>query len=288
MTLAIEGLCYLNGAFVPLAEACLPVTDLGIQRGYGVFETLRTVDGQVYRLDAHLRRLADSAAAIALPLPWERAELAALVRETTRRAGYAEAALKILVTGGTPQGLMGVARPSLIIQATPFSPYPETLYAMGVSVITYAATRALAAAKTLDYALAVVAWRAALARGAHEALLVDHDLVHEGTTCNVFALVGGILVTPGRDVLPGITRADVLAVARMEGMPVAERDLALSELYGAEEVFLTSASRELLPVIQVDERSIGPGVPGTTTAALRRAYRAYVRAEVARELRAPG
>jgi branched-chain amino acid aminotransferase len=161
--MAIEGLCYLNGVFMPLAEACLSVMDLGIQRGYGVFETLRTVEGQVYRLGAHLQRLVDSAAAIALPLPWDRAELAALVRETVRRAGYEETSLKVLVTGGIPRGLMDVEHPSLIIQATPFHPYPEVLYMEGVSAITYPATRSMTAAKTLDYALAVVAWRAAQA-----------------------------------------------------------------------------------------------------------------------------
>jgi len=283
--MATEGLCYLNGTFMPLAAARVPVTDLGIQRGYGVFETLRTVDGQVYRLEAHLQRLANSAAAIALPLPWTHQELADLVRETARRAGYPETSLKILVTGGIPRGLMGVERPSLIIQATPFHPYPETLYQAGVSVITYMAARTLTAAKTLDYTLAVIAWRAAEARGAHEALLVDHGLVREGTTCNVFAVSRGILVTPEHAVLPGITRADVLAVARAQGIPVAERDLPLDELYRATEIFLTSASRELLPVIQVDERRIGAGIPGPLTAALRQAYRAYIRAEVAREQR---
>jgi len=273
---------------MPLAEACLSVMDLGIQRGYGVFETLRTVEGQVYRLGAHLQRLVDSAAAIALPLPWDRAELAALVRETVRRAGYEETSLKVLVTGGIPRGLMDVEHPSLIIQATPFHPYPEVLYMEGVSAITYPATRSMTAAKTLDYALAVVAWRAAQARGAHEALLVDHGLVREGTTCNVFAVVQGTLVTPGRDVLPGITRADVLTVARIEGIPVAERDLPLGELYQATEIFLTSASRELLPVVRVDEQRVGTGVPGPITAALREAYRAYRRREIAREQQAEG
>jgi D-alanine transaminase len=117
---------------------------------------------------------------------------------------------------------------------------------------------------------------------------VDHGLVREGTTCNVFAVVQGTLVTPGRDVLPGITRADVLTVARIEGIPVAERDLPLGELYQATEIFLTSASRELLPVVRVDEQRVGTGVPGPITAALREAYRAYRRREIAREQQAEG
>jgi len=267
---------YVDGKFVPAAEAAFPINDLGLLRGYGVFDFMRTYNGKVIFIQDHVQRLARSAREIGLELPWPKAELIRLVGETLQRNDPVESSVRILVTGGsspdfiTPQG-----QPRLAIMVAPLSRYPGAWYSEGAKVITVRHNRPIPGAKSIDYIRAILVLAEAREKAAIEAVYVDpQGWVREGTTCNIFAFCGGSLVTPGEGILSGITRQKILGLA--EGKyTVQVRDLQRGELVAADEVFITSSNRLIVPIVQVDEDAIGTGKPGERTRALMQAFTEY-------------
>jgi branched-chain amino acid aminotransferase len=271
---------YLNGQFVEAGAAALPLNDLGIVRGYGVFDLLRTYDGVPFKLHEHVLRLARSAQAIGLELPGSVAEIVAIAAETYRRNDLANATIRIIVTGGasdnfmTPQGC-----PTLAVLVEPVTPTPPAEYLRGVKVVSVEMARFLPTVKSLNYIGAIMAMKAASRAGAVEALYRDQDgYVSECTRSNLFALQGRRLITPQNDILAGITRAVVLEVAA-DDFDVTEAPLHYADLLGCDELFITSSTKEVLPVVQVDGQIIGPGVPGPRTQKLMALFRAYVQAQ---------
>ena len=267
---------YVDGKFVPAAEAAFPLNDLGLLRGYGVFDFMRTYNGKVIFIQDHIERLARSAREIGLALPWPKAEIIRLVGETLQRNDPVESSVRILVTGGsspdfiTPQG-----KPRLAIMVAPLSRYPAAWYLEGAKVITVRHNRPIPGAKSIDYIRAILVLAEAREKAAIEAVYVDSEgRVREGTTSNVFAFFGGSLVTPGEGILSGITRQKVLGLA--EGKYTVQiRDFPRGELVAADEVFITSSNRLIVPIVQVDEDAIGTGKPGERTCALMQAFAEY-------------
>jgi len=270
---------YVNGAFVPADQAMLPVNDLSIVRGYGVFDYTRSYRGKPFKLQEHLLRLERSAQAIELQLPWSTAELTAIVQETFDRNGYPDAGIRIVVTGGpspdfmTPQGT-----PSLVVMITPLSSSPAQAQAQGVKIITVETERIMPTVKSINYMGAVIAVEAAKAQGAVEAVYrTKEGLVTEGTRANLFAIKGRQLLTAKAEVLIGITRAVVLEIAE-DDFEIVEGPLAYADLIngGVDELFITSSTKEILPVVQVDDVQIGNGQPGALTQKLIALFHTYV------------
>jgi branched-chain amino acid aminotransferase len=266
----------VDGKFVPAAEAVFPIDDLGLLRGYGCFDFMRTYNGRVIFIQDHMQRLFNSARRIGIALPFTESEMAALVEETLRRNPPGESSVRILVTGGsapdfiTPQG-----RPRIAVMVAPLHAYPAAWYTEGAKVITVPYGRAIPDAKSIDYIRAILVLNQARGAGAIEAVYLDPEgRVREGTTCNIFAFIGGRLTTPGADILHGITRKKVLALA--EGVyPIDIREISRTELVRAEEVFITSSNRLIVPIVRVDENVIGQGRPGERTRAIMRAFTEY-------------
>jgi branched-chain amino acid aminotransferase len=257
---------YVDGEYVPADKAVIPVDDLAILRGIGVFDLLRTYDGKPYFLDAHIDRLEQSARKIDLNLPWSHAEIAAIVEETLGRNDIPEANIRIVVTGGSSTDFMTPSgRPRLLVLVSPVPKLPARWYTEGVKIISWEVERPIPGAKSIDYISASLALKKAAAEDAVEALYIDrHGLALECTTSNIFAFVGKKLVTPGRGILSGVTRKVVLELA--EGLfPVDIRDLSRNELLAADEVFITGTSKGLVPVVRVDDGVIGDGRPGRRT-----------------------
>jgi branched-chain amino acid aminotransferase len=257
---------FVDGKFVPADEAVLPVDDLAIIRGIGVFDLLRTYNGKPYFLKEHVERLLNSAREINLDLPWSHSAICDVVQQTLARNTMDEANIRIIVTGGSSSDFMTPGgMPRLIVLVTPLPKLPEWWTSKGVKVVTMKARRNIPVAKSLDYLPAVIALRKAGERHAIEVIYLDDGgNALEGTTSNLFAFIGKGLVTPGRDILSGITRKCVLDIARSR-YSVEIRDLPKAELVTADEVFITGTNKGVVPVVQIDDWVIGDGRPGKQT-----------------------
>jgi branched-chain amino acid aminotransferase len=276
---------YLNDKFVPQEEAVVSVFDHGFLYGDGVYETLRAYRGRVFQLAEHLARLERSASRIQLHLPVSLERLTDLVRESLSRNQLQEAYLRITVSRGAGEIGLDPAlckSPTLVIIAKPFQPYPESLYADGVSVIVAKTRRNLPEAlppqvKSLNFLNNILAKMEAKAAGAHEALMLNHQgELTEGTTSNMFVVQRGRVRTPAVEcgILNGITRGLVLQLASELGIPSEETRLTVDDLLRADECFLTNTTQEVLPVTRVNGTMIGNGRPGEITRRLHASFRA--------------
>lgn len=268
---------YVDGKFVPASEASVPVHDLHILRGFGIFDFTRTYHHKPFRLDVHVQRLFDSAVGIELEMPWSKQEVTDIVLETVaKNPHHTESFVRIVVTGGcTMDSLTAIDRARMVVMVTPAGSYPETFYTEGVKVITVEAPRYLPGVKSLAYISAVRETRRARAQGAKDAVYVEGGYVREGTTTNIFAFIGDTLVTPGEQVLLGVTRRTVIELAQDVPYHLEIREMTLDEFYHADEAFLTSSTSEVMPITRVNAMTIGNGKPGERTLTLLDAFRAY-------------
>jgi branched-chain amino acid aminotransferase len=260
---------YIDGEFVNDHDAYIPATDLAVMRGYGVFDFLRTYNGQPFELEAHVQRLRNSAGLIELDVPWSDDDIASIVHQTLARnprEDGREQNVRIIVTGGpSANGLMPLGESRLLVMVTPATPIPPEHYAQGVKVITERIERYIPDAKTLNYIPAIKAMKRAARENAVEAIYVDREgRALEGTTTNLFAFYGDTLVTPSAGILPGITRGVVLRLARPL-FNVQERSIPLDELLRADEVFISASNKQIMPVVKVDDTTIADGKPGPRT-----------------------
>lgn len=264
----MNNIYYVDGKFVPADQAMIPVDDLAIVRGIGVFDLLRTHKGKPFFLKEHVERLHHSAKEIDLAMPWSRQEVCKVVMDTLDRNSHQEEAnVRIIVTGGSsPDFMTPKGRPRLLVLVTPLPKLPDWWHSRGVKVITLKVKRNFPGAKSIDYLPAAIALRKARREDAVEAIYLDDDgHALEGTTSNLFVFLGGKLVTPGSGILSGITRKVVMALAK-EHYAIEVRDLSIEELLAANEVFITGTNKGLVPVVQVDRTTIGNGRPGPKTA----------------------
>jgi branched-chain amino acid aminotransferase len=258
---------YVDGRFVPAEQAVIPVNDLALLRGFGVFELIRTHGGHPFLLEEHLQRLEHSARRLHLPLTHDREALRQIVQQTLDRNRHLpEANIRVVVTGGPSADFttpMGQSR--LLVLISPLPAHPAWWYRQGVKIVLLTTERELTDAKSTNYLTATLAQHTAAERGAVEAVYMDrHGWVQEGTTSNLFAFIGEHLVTPGRGVLAGITRQAILRLAAAS-FSTQVRDLSRRELLSSDEVFITGTNKGIVPVVRVDEHIIGNGQPGPRT-----------------------
>lgn len=279
---------FLNDRLVPEAEARISVFDHGLLYGDGVFEGLRSYGGRVFRLDAHLDRLWASARAICLEIPLAKEAMAQAVIETLAANGLADGYIRLIVTRGA--GTLGLdpnrcSNPQVIIIADTISLYPQEFYEQGLRIVTAATQRIQSAAlspriKSLNYLNNIMAKLEGLRAGCVEALMLNHKgEVAECTGDNVFVVRSGRLLTPPPDagILEGITRNAVMELAHAAGIDCREATLTRHDLYTADECFLTGTAAEVIPVVDIDGRKIGSGVPGPVTSRLKDDFHALVR-----------
>lgn len=261
-----SALWYIDGRWTHPDEATLSINDVAVLRGYSAFESLRTYDRRPFHLDEHLERLFRSASLIELDVPYTREFIAAIVREVIARNAYKHASVRILVTGGESEdGVLPSSKPVLAVLITPLAERDMERFARGVKVITSRLTRTLPGAKTANYVAAIRSLKEAARRDASDALFVNEQgHVLEGTRSNFFVFKGDTLVTPREEILLGVTRNTVLDLARQR-FALEERPIALAELSRIDEAFITSSSKEITPVVQIDDLVIGNGKPGPRT-----------------------
>jgi branched-chain amino acid aminotransferase len=261
-----NALWYVDGQWVHPNEASISLNDLAVLRGYSAFESLRTYNRQPFHLQEHLQRLFHSAKLIELSIPWSREEISAIIGAVIERNVYKHASIRILVTGGiTEDGILPLNKPTLAVLITPLGERDLQAFEQGYKLITTRLQRETPEAKTTSYVSAIRALKAAARQHANDALFVnEQNHVLEGTRSNFFIFRGDTLVTPRNGVLMGVTRNVVLGLAKGR-FPIEERPILLEELSLADEAFVTSSSREITPVVRVDDIEIGNGKAGSRT-----------------------
>jgi D-alanine transaminase len=265
----VPDVAFVNGRFLPLADAVVSIEDRGFQFGDGIYEVIRTYRGRPFELNSHLTRLDRSAQALELSQPYSHARWQQLIEEGIRRAGYSEAKIYLQITRGAAPRDHAYATnlvPTTVMTVHEFHPLNRTVQTTGVEVVTAEDIRwGRCDIKSVNLLANVLARQQGKKAGAFETVLMKEGMVTEGAVSNVLVVRDGSLITApeGPRILSGVTRAVVLRLAREAGIPVDERYPSQKDLYGADEVFLTGTTVEVLGVIRVDGKTIGSGQPGS-------------------------
>ena len=269
---------YLNGRFIPYEEALIPIEDRGMIFADGIYEVVRAYGGRLFTPDAHIERLAASAAELHLELP-SADELLRALNGVLERSGLADSSIYIQITRGfagprshaVPRGVS----PTVFAAARPV-PRPDPKHvAEGAAAITVPDRRwHMCHVKSVGLLLNTLAKQAALDLGAQEALFLRDGVLTEGSATNAFAVFGGTVHThpEGPHILSGITRQVVLELCALEQIPVRLEPVLVGRLYQADEVFVTGTNTEVLPMRTVDAHTIGAGQPGPVTRRLQQAF----------------
>ena len=290
---------WLNGHFVDSDEAQVSIFDAGLQHGVGLFETMLARNKKVFRAEAHMRRLADSAKELLLTERLHVKPLLDAIKLTLDENSMDQARVRLTLTGGDLNLLQSRGRtqsdPTILIVAQPPTEYPADFFAKGV-VVMIADGREnpldrMSGHKTLNYWSRIGALQQASSRGASEALwfTVSNHLA-AGSVSNVFLVQDGTLHTPiargeeepgalSSTVLPGITRNAIIEIAAGLGLGTSRSMLTIDDLLGADEVFLTNSSWGVLPVVGVERETIGEGEVGELTQRLRNGWLELVERE---------
>ena len=273
----MRGAVYVNGTIAPADRAVVPVFDHGFVYGEGVYEVLRTYNRRPFLYDRHMRRLRQSAERLLLDVPFEDAALLSWIEQTMAAAGELEEAyIRILLTrgiGDLTYDPRSTPTPTTVIIVKPFDPPPAESYEKGLTLALVDMVRnhprsvnpLIKSNNLLNNAMAM---QAAYRAGADEALMCNYrGELTECSTSNFFLVRGGAALTPPREagLLEGVTRGFVFELARELGIEVGEATLPPADLDTAEEMFITSTTRGISPVVRVDDRQIGTGAPGPIT-----------------------
>jgi branched-chain amino acid aminotransferase len=270
-------------------DRLLSPLDQGFLFGASVYETIRTYDGVPFVLERHLERLRASAEALGIDIDVSRETLTERLRATLEKAGNAESSIRIVISAGIGaiDYRTGSARkPTVVIIVRPLPAFPESLYQSGAKAAFVTVMRASRGnlspkIKSSNLLNNIMALRQAHEKGAYEALLLNgRGEVCEGSMSNVFVVRGGAVVTPplSSGLLEGITREHVIEIARANSIELEEKTCTPEDLLGADEVFITASAREVVPIVRVDETTIGDGKPGPVTQKIMKCYQVHVHA----------
>ncbi|HEB76730.1 MAG TPA: branched-chain amino acid aminotransferase [Nitrospirae bacterium] len=279
---------YLNGEYIQETEARVSVFDRGFLYGDGLFETMRSYGGRIFRLDQHLGRLSRGLDLLRIGGPWTHDALRRVLYRLLDINGLSDAYIRLTVsrgTGGRGIDVGDCGPPTVVAVARPFTPYPEHLYRDGVRVCVSAERVNCRSPldsdlKSLNFLNNILARMEASEKGLFEAFMLNQEgYLAEGTVSNIFFVSDGVLCTPSAaaGILKGVTREAVLEAARRRGVEVREGLFVPGDLHKAAEVFITNSLIGIMPVSEVDGRAF---VRGEVTDMLMKAYEELVDEEV--------
>jgi branched-chain amino acid aminotransferase len=276
---------FINSGFVMKNKAKIPVNEPGFLYGDGLFETIRSYKGFLYKLDEHMQRLISSAKILRHTMDFDKNYIARSLDELLEknRLKNSDAYIKIMITRGSYQERLKFdlsVKSNLIIIASKFNPYPEEFYNKGIKIISSGIKRNafgndLYRHKLTSYFENIFAKNEAYFQGAQESIFMTKDrIVLEGSVSNIFSVKNNVVFTPSlaQNILPGITRDTVIEICRKNKIKVSERKVYYGDLIKADEVFITNSLMEVMPVKEVDRYKIGSGAPGKVSLNLKSLY----------------
>ena len=272
---------YLNGEYLPLDKACVPVLDRGFIFGDGVYEVIPVYAGKAFRLQHHLQRLKNSMQAVRITNPHTDEEWNAIINEVVTRNNDGDQSIYLQITRGVAHRdhrFPGDATPTVFVMSNLFDPVPKQQLENGVNAITLDDIRwQYCSIKSIALLPNILLRQQAVEQGAAEAILLRNGEVTEGAASNVFIVKDDIIITPPKTdcLLPGITRDLVVEQAHEHGLTVKEANIKQTELETADEIWLTSSTKEILPVTKLNGQPVGSGKPGTVWQQMYALYQAY-------------
>jgi branched-subunit amino acid aminotransferase/4-amino-4-deoxychorismate lyase len=270
--------CFFNGQIISFSEAKMSLNDLGLWRGYGVFDFARTYQGQPFKLIEHLQRLQKSAEFVRLNLPLSLSAIEEIIEELLfmRENPGMESGIRLVLTGGyTDNGTLPAGGPNFLITIENLPKLDPKDYKEGVKVITYEHLREFAEVKTTNYLPIYITQSAMQEAGAKDVLYCKNGLISECTRNNFFAIKNKKLITPKNGILKGITRQIIMDLGQQIFEKVEERDFHYDELKIMDEAFKTGTNLEVMPIVAVDNQLIGQGKVGFFTQEVMKAYADY-------------
>lgn len=272
---------YLNDEYLPLDQACVPVLDRGFIFGDGVYEVIPVYGGKAFRLQHHLQRLKNSMQAVRITNPHTDEEWSTIINNVVTRNNDGDQSIYLQITRGVARRdhrFPGDATPTVFVMSNLFDPVPKQQLENGVNAITLDDIRwQYCSIKSIALLPNILLRQQAVEQGAAEAILLRNGEVTEGAASNVFIVKDGIIITPPKNdcLLPGITRDLVVEQAHEHGLAVKETNIKQTELETADEIWLTSSTKEILPVTKLNDQPVGTGKPGIVWQQMYALYQAY-------------
>jgi len=267
---------YLNGHYLDSKKVGINPLDLGFIRGYALLEVLRTYHGTIFAFDDHFKRLKNGADFLHLKIPVAKVKIQEIISELIRSNKLKEAKIKIILSGGVPEEEFEIPeKQTLFIEVEPLKTYPRELYQKGIKLVSLDHKRVNPQIKVANYVEAIRFHYLLKAKKASELLYIYDNNVYECSSSNIFIFKTNFLITPNHAVLPGVTRKYTLSLASKYFKTII-RSLTYQELIQADEVFITSTTREILPVIQIDQYKINHGQVGEKTKFLMQKWQEFI------------
>jgi len=255
---------YFNGEIFPIDASLFKTNDLGLLRGYGLFDYFRTYNGIPFRFDDYWRRFENSAKLLKLKIPLTKIETAKILADLHALSDESEVAFRFVLTGGYAPDSVNVIEPNFLIRTEPLPQDNPAGRLKGIKVLPYEYVRDLPEIKSTNYVHMVLMADEMRSQQAADLLFHKNGAISELTRSNVFIFKGSTLITSDRNILNGITRRVVMELAEPH-FKIEVRSVSLEELLAADEVFTTSSTKWVMPIVAVGEKSIGNGLAGQNT-----------------------
>jgi len=278
-----EAIVYLNGEYLPLSEAKVPVLDRGFIFGDGVYEVIPAYNRQLFRLDEHLQRLQNSLTAVRIHNPYSQAEWTHVLNKLLEKNPAEDSSIYLQVTRGVAErdhAFPANVTPTVFAMAKPLITTDAKTFNVGVAAITLDDIRwQHCNVKAITLLANILLRQSAIDEGAAEAILIRDGEVTEGAASNVFIVTDGVIKTPpkGARLLPGITRDLIVELAHIQQLSIEEVNFSKAELLAADEIWITSSTKEIMPVVKLNDKTVGNGKPGPITRKLFEIFQDYKR-----------
>ena len=270
--------CYFNGKILPIKKVRIYPDDLGILRGYGIFDVVKTCNNKIFLFDEHWKRMANSSKSYGLKLPLEKSELEKIIEKLVIKNKIKNATVRIVLTAGRSADAMHFdsSSPTFYILISEFKLLPDDYYEKGVKLKLVNYARNTPEIKSLNYSVAVrVINESQVKEKFYEVLYAQDGKVYEAATSNFFIFKGNTLITPNDNILKGTIRNLVIKLAG-KNFKVEERELMAKELQSANEAFITATNKDIVPVVKIDNFSIGNSKVGDNTKFLMKMLKEYI------------